>query len=72
MFAINIISFLQPPPKVSIQTPHFKKHISLPQPQEKEAKIQIPHLQAEIKIKVSQKKVKVSIPFQENGEVSQS
>ena len=35
------ISFLEPPSKVPVQIPYLKKHISLPQIQEKEVKVQI-------------------------------
>ena len=67
------VSFREPLPKVLFQIPYLKKHISLPQIQEKEVKVQIfVSSQAESKITFYQEKVKVSIPFQEKVELSQS
>ena len=56
------ISFREPSPKVPFQIPYLKKHISLPQLQEKEVKVQIfVSSQAESKITFYQEKIKVSI-----------
>ena len=67
------ISFQEPSPKVPFQIPYLKKHISLPQPKEKEVKVQIfVSSQAESKITFYQEKIKVWIPFQEKVELSQS
>ena len=65
------ISFQEPSPKVPFQIPYLKKHISLPQLQEKEVKVQIfVSSQAESKITFYREKIKVSIPFQEKIELS--
>ena len=67
------ISFREPPPNVPFRIPYLKKHISLPQPKEKEVKVQIfVSPQAESKITFYQEKIKVSISFQEKVELSQS
>ena len=67
------ISFQEPSSKVPFQIPYLKKHISLPQLQEKEVKVQIfVSSQAESKITFHQEKVKVSSSFQEKVEFSQS
>ena len=67
------ISFQEPPPKIPFWIPYLKKHISLSQLQEKEVKVQIfVSSQAESKITFYKEKIKVSIPFQEKVELSQS
>ena len=67
------ISFWEPSPKIPFQIPYLKKHISLPQLPEKEVKVQIfVSSQTERKITFYQEKIKVSIPFQEKVELSQS
>ena len=67
------ISFWEPSPKIPFQIPYLKKHISLPQIQEKEVKVQIfVSSQAESKITFYKEKIKVSISFQEKVELSQS
>ena len=66
------ISFREPLPKIPFQVPYLKKHISLPQLQDKKVKVQIfVSSQTERKITFHQEKIKVSIPFQEKVELSQ-
>ena len=67
------ISFQEPSPKVPFQIPYLKKHISFPQLQDKEVKVQIfVSSQTERKITFYQEKIKISISFQEKVELSQS